>query len=219
EPQKHYVEGAAFSDREKLKELGARWDPGSSRWYHTDPDIARQAQAFVDSAHHRYFLEGDSGQVFAVKEQLKELGAQWDPDSKKWYHTDRLKAAEAQAIIEQGPKRYYIEGSAFSQKETLKELGAEWDPQRSQWYHTNPQAAAKAQELVNEANQKHYVTDAPRDLTNELKELGLRWDPEAKQWYHSKPEVAAQAQQLVNSKKTLSEPELKVPGSQLDHSL
>jgi hypothetical protein len=63
------------------------------------------------------------------------------------------------------------------------------------------------------------VTDAPRDLTNELKELGLRWDPEAKQWYHSKPEVAAQAQGLVTSKKALPEPELKVPGSQLDHSL
>ena len=63
------------------------------------------------------------------------------------------------------------------------------------------------------------MTDAPRDLTNELKELGLRWDPEAKQWYHGKREIAAQAQELVNSKKALSEPELKVPGSQLDHSL
>ena len=222
-PQKHYIEGAEFSDREQLKELGARWDPGSSRWYHADPEIARQAQSFVDAAHHKYFLEGDTGQVFAVKEKLKELGAQWDPDSKKWYHTDRLKAAEAQSVIEKGPDRHYIEGATYSQREMLKELGAEWDAQRSQWYHTNPQAATKAQELINEANekatQKHYVTDAPRELSQDLKQLGLRWDPEVKQWYHGNRETATQAQELVNSKKPLSEPELKVQGSQLNHSL
>ena len=110
EPQKHYIEGAEFSDRDKLKELGARWDPGSSRWYHTDPEIARQAQAFVDSAHHKYFLEGDTGQVFAVKEKLKELGAQWDPDSKKWYHQIVSKLPKHKPSSSKGPDRHYIEG-------------------------------------------------------------------------------------------------------------
>ena len=43
-----------------------------------------------------------SGNTYPVKEQLKALGAKWDPDQKCWTITDK-KLAEAQTIVAAAP--------------------------------------------------------------------------------------------------------------------
>jgi len=36
---------------------------------------------------------------FELNKQMRELGCKWDPDAKSWYHTDPIKAKEAERLV------------------------------------------------------------------------------------------------------------------------
>ena len=111
---------------------------------------------------HRHYIDGENTR--AVKDLLKELGCKWDRDKQQWYHTDPVKAKEAQRLVDgktpeksqekqHASERHYIEGAnTRAVKDQLKELGCKWDRDRQQWYHTDPAKAKEAQRLVDSAS-------------------------------------------------------------------
>lgn len=80
-----------FAEKEKVKELGARWDKDMKSWYvpedadkekfskweRHDPSTAPQ----IDPNLTRIYLNVP----FADKDAVKSLGARWDGDKKQWY--------------------------------------------------------------------------------------------------------------------------------------
>src|SRR5205809_7091365 len=96
-----------------------------------------------------------TGNTFAVKDQLKELGCKWDPEAGQWYHSDRKIAAKAQKLVPAGPERHVIGPAPYDLKDRLKELGAERDEEPGQGYHSDKEAAARAQQMTGEAVHRH----------------------------------------------------------------
>ena len=138
----------------------------------------------------QYFINGNT---HAVKDQLKELGCRYDANTKGWFHTDKVAAEKAQAIVPPELEKHRIGFAPKELTETLKEMGAQWDDKG--WYHTDKAIAAKALELMPE---KHRIGFAPKELSETLKEIGARWDD--KGWYHTSKAVAASAHDLILSK-------------------
>src|SRR5437773_12054100 len=99
-----------------------------------------------------------TGNTFAVREQLKELGCKWDPEAGQWYHSERKIAAKAQKLVPAEIERHTIGQAPYELKDRLKELGAKWDQESSQWYHTDKEAAARARPLITDAGHRHYLT-------------------------------------------------------------
>ena len=84
-----------FSDKDEAKGLGAFWDADVRKWYvpdnvendlfakwfpgvnadYQEPDAVEEAEKF--------FLDVD----FSDKDEVKKLGARWDPRARKWWTT------------------------------------------------------------------------------------------------------------------------------------
>jgi hypothetical protein len=105
-PERHYIQGASFDQRDRLKAAGAEWDPEAKAWFHNDKNVAVQLQASLSSpspqAEDKHYVQGAP---FELKQQLKDLGCQWDPEWKQWYHTDHETAVKAQDLVNQQVQR------------------------------------------------------------------------------------------------------------------
>ena len=104
---RYYITGDSLSVKEKLKELGCRWDVEKKQWYHTDPNKAKQAQAVIDAAPEKAKQNYKDGKhyipdapTFGTKE-LTDLGCEYDEDTDQWYHTDFGKAQEAAKSLQE----------------------------------------------------------------------------------------------------------------------
>ena len=278
--ERYYIEGNGFSVRAELKELGCRFDPDKKKWYATDPTVVAEAERIIsietsamdnakehETREPRHYIEGNS---FAVKDQLKSMGCQYDADEKKWFHTNPEKAKEAQAIvpaklekhaigeapremtdelkgmgckwnkdagwyhsdqktaeqararIQEVEPRHYLNGDGYAVKDQLKALECKWDGAQKQWYTTDPAKIAEAQAVIDNAPQRerrakeqerHYLTGETMQLKDQLKEMGCRWGGEKKQWYHTDPAKAKEAQALIdNSRDGLGKDKAPKPG-------
>jgi hypothetical protein len=172
-----------FSDKEDAKALGARFDGDKKKWYivagmdlapfskwlskdSESKDPADPAQAVeseknletVDIASEKTYLKCP----FADNAEVKELGAFFDGDARRWYISTGTKLslfakwlpqmAAAAAIEEPPKKKARTEGPTsngtaervatsktylkcpFSQKDEVKALGARWEPSVKKWY-------------------------------------------------------------------------------------
>jgi glucan-binding YG repeat protein len=156
----------------------------------------------------KYFITGNS---YAIKDQLKELGFKWDAEAKNWYHNNETIASTAQKFVPEGPEKHFIHGNCYPFTEQLKEMECRWDPDSKAWYHLNKEIAEKAQALVSKAPEiqsngkaqdgasaeKHYIPEVPFELNKTLKQMGCNWDAETRCWYHSDPEIGKEANRLV----------------------
>lgn len=71
-----------------------------------------------------------TGNTYPVKDQLKALGARWDPNARAWM-IDSSKAAQAKAIVDSAPaietKRCWECGRHVTQSECRRGGGDWWD--------------------------------------------------------------------------------------------
>lgn len=58
-----------YAEKDKAKELGAKWDASAKKWY---------------CSNKREYLNVP----YALKDKAKALGAKWDASEKKWYIPD-----------------------------------------------------------------------------------------------------------------------------------
>lgn len=70
-----------------------------------------------------------SGNTFPVKDQIKALGARWNPDQKAWMVSDD-KAAQAQALVAGAPIQPRTASSSSYHPTKCKECGARADRYR-----------------------------------------------------------------------------------------
>lgn len=141
-----------FDDKEEVKNLGARWDKGTKKWFvdeNTALDgfekwtsgeikpsrnvapLAEEAQVQSspnepEATKKRMYLSVP----FDDKEEVKSLGAQWDVVARKWYVRDfsLLKNFEKWNTT---PTYLKV---PFEDKDEVKALGARFDGEKKAWY-------------------------------------------------------------------------------------
>ena len=98
---KVYIPNTLYNERGELKQLGAKWDPNAKSWYinsnETKPKGFEKWFDKVESKEkttekiipqHTYWI---NNAYYHEKEELKSLGAKWDPNAKSWYiKTDEI---------------------------------------------------------------------------------------------------------------------------------
>ena len=146
-----------FDRKDEAKEMGARWNPDTKRWFaegtaawHTcaafhPPEGELTAPAAVgDAATGEKFLLDCP---FAEKEEAKQLGARWDPDAKCWYGRGEVMrelcarwrpGAAAKATIGGGSGvpvgALWLHVDDSSENAAVKALGAQFDRVSRRWY-------------------------------------------------------------------------------------
>ena len=213
---RHYIEGNSFAVKDKLKEMGCMYDADERKWFHTDPEIAKEAQALVPKEIKKYPI-GDAPRE--MTDELKGMGCKWNKEI-GWYHNDQETAERARERIQEVEPRHYLEGDGYAVKDRLKAMGCKWDGVKKQWYTTDISKAAEAQALIDNAPEKerkkaiekHYLTGETLALKDQLKEMGCKWDAVKKQWYHTDPAVARKAQALIDSNSGFGKEKTPKPG-------
>ena len=114
----------------------------------------------------RHYIEGSG---FPARDELKELGCQWDAERKQWYALSAEIAAKAQSIIDKtlsaeitaqvhdiidSDGKHYIPNVPLNMFKAMKELGCQWDADAKCWYHDDPKIAKEAERLTNEARER-----------------------------------------------------------------
>ena len=183
----------AFRDKNKVKQLGARWDAERKQWYApagTDleplrPWLAEAEQARdapeasparQDDGAARDAVEPDPSREastertwlnvsFEDRNEVKQLGARWDAERKQWY---------APAGTDLEPLRPWL-----AETEQARDA-PEASPARQ-----DDGAARDAVEPVpsREASTERTWLDVPYTSRNTAKKLGARWDRDNKRWY------------------------------------
>ena len=200
---RHYIEGNSFAIKDKLKEMGCKYDADEKKWYHTDPEVAREAQDLVPA---NLVKHGIGEAPREMTDELKGMGCKWSKET-GWYHSDENVAEKARERIQEVEPRHYLDGDGYAVKDHLKALECKWDGVEKQWYTTDPAKVAEAQALIDNAPEKerkkeiekHYLTGETLAIKDQLKEMGCKWDGDKKQWYHTDPEKAKEAQRLIDN--------------------
>jgi len=149
----------------------------------------------TENTNEKHYLTGNT---YAAREKLKELGCEYDPDKRQWYHTDPEKAKEAQKHVPPIPERYQIGDAPKTLTDELKEMGCKWNKENG-WYHLEKEVADKAIQRINEVEPRHYLDGDGYNVKDQLTAMRCRWDGRTKQWYTTDPEKVAEAQALINS--------------------
>lgn len=72
---------------------------------------------------------------FAQKEQVKRLGARWDPQQRVWFISSKFDLDKFAPWIPGSPQhcgiRLYV---PFAEKDEVRSLGASWDSEQRTWY-------------------------------------------------------------------------------------
>lgn len=102
----------SFADKDKVKELGAKWDKEMRSWY--IPEGADQS-VFSDFETHtpdpnqprtNNFTRTYLNVPFADKDKVKKLGAWWDNDKKSWFfNSDKDSSLFSQWISGEQPNQ------------------------------------------------------------------------------------------------------------------
>ena len=97
---KVYIPNTVFTEKGELKQLGAKWDPKAKSWYvntnetrpkgfekwfersQKDLEILKNKEKLDNMPIVQVYIPGA---YYHEREELKELGAKWDPKAKSWY--------------------------------------------------------------------------------------------------------------------------------------
>ena len=149
----------------------------------------------TENTNEKHYLTGDT---YAAREKLKELGCEYDPKKRQWYNTDPEKAAEAQKHVPPIPEKHQIGDAPKTLTDELKEMGCKWSKETG-WYHTDKEAAEKAIQRIQEAEPRHYLKGNGYAVKDQLTAMQCRWDSAQKQWYTTDISKAAEAQALIDN--------------------
>ena len=95
EKKERFYLDCPFSEKDEAKGLGAFWDADVRKWYvpgSVDKDLfakwfpganADYQDPVVVEDTEKFYLDVD----FADKDEVKKLGARWDPKARKWWTT------------------------------------------------------------------------------------------------------------------------------------
>jgi len=78
----------------------------------------------VHDSGHKVYLDVP----FEMKDEVKQKGAMWDPDAKRWYATEYMNLEQFE------PWRIRHLNVPYEEKNEAKAAGARWDPRASKWY-------------------------------------------------------------------------------------
>ncbi len=115
-----------FQDKEKVKELGARWDKEMKSWY--IPEDADKEKFKQWEVHDPLSSLSDPNATriyltvpFAEKDAAKSLGARWDSDKKQWYFLSDRDSAPFAKWIASGSSSSPTKSSGQSKKPSQKD--------------------------------------------------------------------------------------------------
>ena len=84
-PRKQIVKlNIPFSNKDKAKALGAKWNIDHKYWYIDADDITEEILALQNDTEEKIYLNVP----FAEKDYVKKCGARWDSGAKKWYYVE-----------------------------------------------------------------------------------------------------------------------------------
>ena len=169
----------AFRDKNKVKQLGARWDVDRKQWY---------APAGTDLEPLRPWL--------AEAEQALDAP---EPSQARQADGTARDAVEPEPSREASPEKTWL-NVPYTSRNTAKKLGARWDRERKQWYAPEGVDLAPLRPFLSEQQQerdmavsgsstverraeKPTALHVPYEDKELAKKLGARWDRERKQWY------------------------------------
>ncbi len=135
------------------------------------------------------------------RDDVKDLGAQWDRLKQKWYVTEEVYQqavdlikpwlADPESVHDDSENRRYLD-SEFHQKEEVKALGAKWDNIKRKWYVTESVFFQNEAEITpwlsgpessqNQSAERIYL-DCEFEEKDQVKALGARWDKAVRKWY------------------------------------
>ena len=166
----------AFRDKNRVKQLGARWDVDRKQWY---------APAGTDLEPLRPWL--------AEAEQARDAPAARQDDGAA------RDAVEPDPSRETSPEKTWL-NVPYTSRNTAKKLGARWDRDSKRWYAPEGVDLAPLRPFLSERQQerdmavsgsstverraeKPTALHVPYEDKELAKKLGARWDRERKQWY------------------------------------
>ena len=170
----------AFRDKNRVKQLGARWDVDRKQWY---------APAGTDLEPLRPWL--------AEAEQARDV-----PEAPSARRNDGAArdVVERDPSRETSPERTWL-NVPYTSRNTAKKLGARWDRDNKRWYAPEGVDLAPLRPFLSEQQQerdmavsgsastverraeKPTALHVPYEDKELAKKLGARWDRERKQWY------------------------------------
>ena len=170
----------AFRDKNKVKQLGARWDVDRKQWY---------APAGIDLEPLRPWL--------AEAEQALDA-----PEASPTRQADSAArdAVEPEPSLEASPEKTWL-NVPYMSRNTAKKLGARWDRDSKRWYapegvdlaplrpflpeqqQERDMAVSGSASTVERRAEKPTALHVPYEDKELAKKLGARWDRERKQWY------------------------------------
>lgn len=170
----------AFRDKNRVKQLGARWDVDRKQWY---------APAETDLEPLRPWL--------AETEQARDV-----PEAPSARRNDGAArdVVERDPSRETSPERTWL-NVPYTSRNTAKKLGARWDRDNKRWYapegvdlaplrpflseqqQERDMAASGSASTVERRAEKPTALHVPYEDKELAKKLGARWDRERKQWY------------------------------------
>lgn len=155
-----YMSPEAFKEvRDEIKALGAKFNAEEKMWYieRSEPqETLQNIQSILDSHDANTYLNlpyMSPDTYKAVREGIKEMGAKFNGDKKKWYvdysapqetieDIKNFIAAHDEAVYLQLPN--YQNKKEFSQMiQQFKQDGAKFNPDKKAWYITDKQDAGK----------------------------------------------------------------------------
>lgn len=85
----YYIK-VAFKDKDRVKELGARWDKEKRSWYVPDDEDKDKFKEWENHDPLDSLTDSNAKKIyltvpFSEKDEVKQLGARWDNDKKQWY--------------------------------------------------------------------------------------------------------------------------------------
>lgn len=108
-----------YSDKDKAKENGARWDMNAKKWYYYKSKLDKNKQEILNELFSGVLNDNDSIPVFArVKSTLENI------DNRKYINI------------------------SFDKKDKAKSLGARWDSVKRSWYYTNDIGSVNISKLL-----------------------------------------------------------------------
>lgn len=112
-----------------------------------------------------------TGNTLPVKDELKKLGCQYDPETKQWFHTDKSVAEKAQSLVPPEMEKHRIGFAPKEIVESLKETGAKWDDKG--WYHTNKAIADSAHKVILATEPRYYLDGDAHSVKRQTEGNGM----------------------------------------------
>jgi len=118
--EKHYLTGDTAAVKDKLKELGCRYDD-KNQWYATNKELAEYAQNLINNGGKNYI----PNVPFKLNEQIRDMGCRWDSEKKCWYHTDPKIAKKIERLVTEEREKSPNHGRQSVVQSIVKEVAHE----------------------------------------------------------------------------------------------